>query len=152
MQFSNGRVICSFARPNWSSTISAARNWNWVFSVFPTELYERLLGEGNLVKGAIRRIQLAIQKKPKIAFESWKRFIEDYKRKKFYDNARSLKLKLSMTRITTRSKWDAFLRIAGGGNKFKGLLYEVISDWTLSLEWPWTIAKSISKSWRARSS
>ena len=30
---------------------------------------ERLLGEGNLVKGAIRRIQLSIQKKPKAAFE-----------------------------------------------------------------------------------
>ena len=88
---------------------------------------ERILGEGNLIKGAIRRITLAMQKKPKIAFEFWKKFVENIKNKAFFDNARSAHLKIALQNITKRTERDACLRIIGGGNKLKAVLQEVMN-------------------------
>jgi hypothetical protein len=88
---------------------------------------ERLLGEGNMIKGAIRRITLAIQKKPKVAFDIWKKFIEGVKQKKFYDSARSVKLQICLQQIVRRTERDASLRIIGGGNKLKAVLQEVLA-------------------------
>ena len=87
---------------------------------------ERILGEGNLIKGAIRRISLAIQKKPKLAFEQWKKFIEGVHKKMFYDSARSVKLQICLQGIVRRTERDASLRIIGGGNKLKAVLQEVM--------------------------
>ena len=83
---------------------------------------ERLLGEGSLVKGAIKRIEFAIQKKPKIAFDLWKKFVKDCELKKVYDNARSKELKLCMSRITKRTEKEGFSRMINNNDRLKGLI------------------------------
>ena len=53
---------------------------------------QRILGEGDQVKGAIRKVFITLQKKPKTAFEKWKKYLEGLKHKDFFDNLRSSKL------------------------------------------------------------
>ncbi|OMJ81595.1 hypothetical protein SteCoe_17904 [Stentor coeruleus] len=89
---------------------------------------ERIFGEGNLIKGALRRIQIAIQKKPKSAFEQWKKFIENIKRKKYYDNTRSVQLKMCMASLTKRTERITFLIVAGEGNRVKGAMRRLLSS------------------------
>ena len=88
---------------------------------------ERLLGEGNLVKGAIKRIQSAILKKPKLGLEMWKKYVQDCKQKKFYDNARSLNLKITLARLTKRTEKIAFLKIISDDDKAKNALRRIVN-------------------------
>jgi hypothetical protein len=47
--------------------------------------FNKVIGEGDNVKGAIRRMLIAYQKKPKDAFDQWKRYLEMVKNKQLLD-------------------------------------------------------------------
>ena len=88
---------------------------------------QRIVGEGNKVKGAIKKIYSTLQRKPKSAFEKWKKYLEGLKHKNFFDNLRSAKLLNVLTRIPLRTTRDASQRIQGDGDLIKGALNNVIN-------------------------
>ena len=88
---------------------------------------ERILGEGNLVLGAIKKICLAIKNKPRVALRQWAKYIELIRRNEIFDNFRSQKLKISLQNIPRRVIKDAYERIIGDGNKVKGTIKGIVS-------------------------
>ncbi|CAG9311042.1 unnamed protein product [Blepharisma stoltei] len=86
------------------------------------DAHNRIIGQGKVVAGALRRLQIAINKKPKQAFDKWKDFVNDTKTKKVLDNLRSEKLRNTLAKIPLRTTRDAFERVIGGGDKVKGAL------------------------------
>ncbi|OMJ89188.1 hypothetical protein SteCoe_8740 [Stentor coeruleus] len=88
---------------------------------------QRIFGEGNMVKGAIRKIYSTMLRMPRTAIDQWKKYVERCKRKDFFDNLRSAKLVNCLTRIPTRTTRDASLRILGGGNKIAGALKNILN-------------------------
>ena len=87
---------------------------------------ERIVGEGSKVKGALRRILLAGQKKPKCAFENWKKFVASCKNNSILDLVKSQKLLNAMTKIALRTLRDANIRIIGDGDTVKGAIRRII--------------------------
>ena len=88
---------------------------------------QRILGDGNKVKGAIKKIYSAMQRMPKVALEKWKKYIIACKNKDFFDNLRSAKLLNCLSRIPIRRTRDASQRILGGGSVIKGKLQTLIN-------------------------
>ena len=88
---------------------------------------QRILGEGDQVKGAIRKVFITLQKKPKTAFEKWKKYLEGLKHKDFFDNLRSSKLLNVLTKIPLRTTRDSVQRVLGGGSKLKGATQSLIN-------------------------
>jgi len=80
---------------------------------------QRIAGDGDKVKGAVRKIYSAMQKMPKVALEKWRKYLEGLKNKDFFDNVRSLKVKTSLEKIIIRTTKDTTQRILGGGIKLK---------------------------------
>jgi hypothetical protein len=87
--------------------------------------HERIVGEGSKVNGALRRIVLAGQKKPKLAFEQWKKFVATVKNRTVLDLVRSHKLLNSLSRIANRTLRDSNIRIVGEGDKVRGALRRI---------------------------
>ncbi|OMJ87657.1 hypothetical protein SteCoe_10583 [Stentor coeruleus] len=88
---------------------------------------QRMLGEGNRIKGAFRIYISAILRRPKMAFDRWKYFLVLVKQLKLLDSLKSLKLKNHLKQIVLRKIRDATQRIIGGGNKIKGALQSIIT-------------------------
>lgn len=84
--------------------------------------FRRILGEGNIAKGALRRLIAGILKKPKLVFSQWKEYIEHCKKHQFLSSLQSYKLKISLEKIPLRVVKDAFQRLVGSGDKAKGAL------------------------------
>ena len=82
----------------------------------------RIIGQGDLVRGSIRRIQLSLNKLPKEALALWSKFVQDVKDKKLLDRVRAHQLKNTMEKIPNRSIKDSVQRIIGQGDKIKGAL------------------------------
>jgi hypothetical protein len=57
------------------------------------DAYQRIIGEGNKIKGALRRIAMSINKRSGCGFDLWKKFVEGCKQKSFFDANRSARLK-----------------------------------------------------------
>ena len=87
---------------------------------------QRMTGEGDKVKGAIKKVYSTLLRKPKTAFDKWKKYLEGLKHKDFFDNLRSAKLSKSLAKIPLRTIKDANQRIIGGGDKIKGALKSLI--------------------------
>ena len=88
---------------------------------------QRIVGEGDKVRGAVKKIYATMQKMPKTALEKWKKYLEGLKHKSFFDNLRSAKLLNVLNKITIRTTRDASQRIIGGGDLIKGALQNVIN-------------------------
>ena len=83
---------------------------------------QRTIGQGDLVKGALRRLQLCLDKKKRESFDRWNHFLDDIRQKKALDATRAQKLKNTLSSIQTRSIKDTVQRIIGQGSKVKGAL------------------------------
>ena len=83
---------------------------------------QRMIGEGDNIKGAIKRIILSLNKKSKIALDAWKTYLHSCKTKNLFDNYRSEKLKNSLRNLTTRSIKNVLQRVTGEGSRAKGML------------------------------
>ena len=84
--------------------------------------YERIIGDGSRVKGSMNSILHNLKRRPKNAIELWKKFNESCKKKDLFDNVRSQKLKICLTRLPLRTVKDTYQRVAGGGSKAIGAL------------------------------
>ena len=89
------------------------------------DVSQRILGEGNKIKGAIKSIFEASKKRPKYAFVKWNKYIQEFKEKKFLDAMKTQKLKFSMTSLVKRTMRNTYLRMSGEGSKAKGALKEI---------------------------
>ena len=83
---------------------------------------DRIIGGGDKLKGALRRIVLAYQKKPKDAFDLWKKWLDLVKNKQVVDRLTAQRLLTSLNSIPQRTLKDACDRIIGEGDKLKGAL------------------------------
>ena len=81
------------------------------------------------------------ERKPKIAFDLWKNYIESVNKKQIFDGLRSQKLKNSLEKITKRTLRNSSQRIVGGGNVVKGALQKVVNGLR-------SIPKKALRSWR----
>ena len=88
--------------------------------------YQRIIGEGSRVKGALRRVFLSVLKKKSQGLQAWKNFVQGCHQKKFFDNLRSEKLKKSLLHLQLRTIKAATLRIISGRNRAKSLFKTVI--------------------------
>ena len=92
------------------------------------DTFERIQGDGNKVKGALKSILNAYKRKPKEAYTLWKNFVENCKHKGLFDNLRSQKLKQCLDRIPRRIMRDSLQRILGDGSKVKGAIKNILSS------------------------
>ena len=88
---------------------------------------QRIVGGGDKVKGAIKQIFVALQRKPKISFDKWKAYIVAINKKQLFDGLRSQKLKVALSNLVKRTIKGTSQRILGGGNVIKGALLNVIN-------------------------
>lgn len=84
--------------------------------------FQRIVGEGDKLKGALKSLIHNIKKRPKDALEKWRKFVEACNKKSMFDNLRSQKLKHNLTRVPVRTSKDSYNRIIGGGSKAVGAL------------------------------
>ncbi|OMJ93792.1 hypothetical protein SteCoe_3113 [Stentor coeruleus] len=89
---------------------------------------ERMIGEGNKIKGALKSIVNSLRKATKTAFVKWSDYIKDVKAKKLFDNIISQKLKIALSKIPNRALRDGFERIIGDGNKIKGAVNSILHN------------------------
>ena len=89
---------------------------------------QKLFGEGSNVRGSMQMIISNILKKPKFAFENWKKYIQACKSKTLLDGKRSHQLVAALNKIPKRVLKDASQRILGGGNKVKGAIKTIFES------------------------
>ena len=91
------------------------------------DAFQRIVGDGDKVKGAIKQMCTSILKKPKFAFAKWAKFTQDVKKKTFFDALRSSQLKERLYNITRRTISRVSQIIQGDGDKVKGALKCIVS-------------------------
>lgn len=91
------------------------------------DAYQRIIGEGNKIKGALRRIAMSINKRSGCGFDLWKKFVEGCKQKSFFDANRSARLKNTLNKMPLRTVKGVFNRIIGSGNAISGRLSTIFS-------------------------
>jgi hypothetical protein len=68
----------------------------------------RIIGEGDKLKGAMRRIMLKVQNDSNNAFYRWKDWLNQVKNKTLFDNLRTQKLTNHLARIPIPTMKKAF--------------------------------------------
>lgn len=86
------------------------------------DAYQRIIGDGNKVQGAIRRILLAANRRPHDAFAKWRNYINDIKNKTLLDAIKARGLREALSKIPQRRLKDAYDRVVGGGDKVAGAM------------------------------
>jgi hypothetical protein len=104
-------------------------------------MFERIIGDGSRVAGALRRVFIQLQKQSRISFDQWKKYIVALKDKKFLDGHKALALKLSFGRFTKRTTKGMFERIIGGGNRARGMLTTLANKYA-------QVPRDAIKSWK----
>ena len=94
------------------------------------EVSERLKG-GIFIPANLRGYLINLcnirKKRPKQAFECWKKFLYEVDKIFLLEQLRSTKLQLMLTKMSTRIIRESLMRLLGGGNKFKGIFFIYIS-------------------------
>jgi regulator of replication initiation timing len=89
--------------------------------------FDRIIGEGDLVKGALKKIVQCLGKKKTCAWNNWKIFDFKCKNRDIMTNVQSLKLKSKLIGVCLRTERCSFKRIANGGDAVKEALQNVIT-------------------------
>lgn len=89
------------------------------------DAHDRIIGEGDKLKGALRTIMHTYKNAPKQAFDKWKKLPQDVSDKKLLSALHANKLRNALRSIITPTLKDATDRILGGGNKLTGALRRV---------------------------
>ena len=84
--------------------------------------FERIIGDGSRVKGALRRLELTASKIRDSAFLIWKDFIVTRRQQMSLKDLRAQQLKNNMKALPARILRDAILRMLGDGTKVTGCL------------------------------
>ena len=86
---------------------------------------QRILGDGDKIKGALKELEVKIKQIPREALSIWKNYNLKVKEGKFLDNLRAQILEKTLNQIPLRTMRDASQRIIGNGDKIKGALREL---------------------------
>ena len=89
---------------------------------------QRVFGEGNRVKGALKTIYLKINRLPQNAFSAWKKMIDDREKKMMFNELRSEKLMRSLGRIVVRTCKSVVARVSCGKNLLKEMITNMMSS------------------------
>ena len=84
--------------------------------------YDRILGDGSKVKGAMRTLVHKLAQKPKVAFANWRRYVDDVKKGRVLDAVRAQKLSAALSHVPARAIRDGYERLLGDGSKVKGVM------------------------------
>lgn len=89
---------------------------------------QRIIGEGDKAKGALRRLIQKVQKKPKKAFDKWRNYLSDLSKRNLIHKLRGQKLKENMLRIGKRPIIGILKNLVMDKNKIKGAINTVINN------------------------
>ena len=97
-----------------------------ILSVIPQRVLrdadQRIIGNGDKIKGAIKELEVKIKQIPREALAIWKKYIQKIKEGEILDNLKAQKLQFTLSQIPIRVLKDSTQRIFGNGNKIKGVL------------------------------
>ena len=94
------------------------------------EAHERVKGlmfASPQVKGIIKRMDGILKRKPKEAFDRWRKYVQAVNNNEVLDGIKSQKLLNSLSKVTRRTLRDATQRIVGEGSKVKGAVRKIYS-------------------------
>lgn len=80
------------------------------------------MGDGNKLKGILRRLQIQAQRRPKDAFDKWRQHVDNQKNRGLLLLVTANKLRNSLEKIPKPTLKNAFDRIIGGGDRLLGML------------------------------
>ena len=83
---------------------------------------QRIIGNGNKIKGAIKDLEHRAHQIPRDALGIWKKFVDKIKNGLALDNKKAQALERILKTIPARTIKDAQQRIIGNGSKIKGVL------------------------------
>ena len=83
---------------------------------------QRVIGNGNLIKGTLKNLENRLKTIPREAFNTWKQFAAECSKGEMLDNIRAQKLEKTLKTIPLRSSRDAVQRVIGQGDKVLGAL------------------------------
>ena len=90
------------------------------------DAYQRVIGDGSKIKGAVRTVIKQIEKRSKVSYIKWKEYLVKCKHGVLFDGIRSQKLKIALGNLTRRTLRDSAQRIFGAGDKVKGAIKDII--------------------------
>lgn len=88
--------------------------------------YKRIIGHGDVVKGALNTIVKNVERKTRKSLGMWKKYSQDCRAGKILNALKSGKLKCALTKVPVRRLKDSFQRVFGAGDKVKGALKDII--------------------------
>ena len=83
---------------------------------------ERIMGDGDKIAGAIRRVAMASQRRPRDALRNWRGYVDKCKNKGLLDAVNANKLQHSLKKVPNRILKNTFDRIIGNGSKVSGAM------------------------------
>ena len=86
---------------------------------------QRIIGNGNKIKAAIKELENRLKQIPRDALSKWRRYVDQIKSGQILDNIRAQQLLFTLKQIPVRTTKDATQRIIGNGNKIKAAIKEL---------------------------
>ena len=83
---------------------------------------QRIIGNGNKIKGALKELENKIKQIPRDAISIWRNYNLKVKEGLVLDNLKAQKLSITLKEIPLRTIKDSIQRIIGNGNKIKGVI------------------------------
>jgi len=74
---------------------------------------QRIIGGGNVIKGAMTSIINGLKNVPKKNLKRWRIIVEDIQKKRLFDNARTAKLQNALSKIPVRTLKESVERVKG---------------------------------------
>ena len=79
------------------------------------------------VRATIKRMDGILKRKPKEAFDRWRKYVHAVNNNEILDEIRTQKLLKALSRVPVKVMRDATQRILGDGNKVKGAIKKIYS-------------------------
>jgi hypothetical protein len=93
------------------------------------DAYERINGDGNKLKGIMKRMIKQYEKRAHDAFRKWKQWLVDSKSRGLLNAIKARELKDKLESIPSRTLKDGFDRIVGDGDKLKGVIKRMLKQY-----------------------
>jgi hypothetical protein len=91
--------------------------------------FERIVGDGDKLKGVIKRMLKQYEKRAHDAFKKWKQWLADSKSRGLLNAIKARQLKEMLEKIPSRTIRDGFERVVGDGSKLKGVIKRMLKQY-----------------------
>jgi hypothetical protein len=88
--------------------------------------FERIVGDGDKLKGVIKRMLKQYERRKYDAFRKWKQWLVDSRSLGLLNAIKARELNYKLESIPSRTLKDGFERIVGDGNKLKGVIKRML--------------------------